>query len=76
MTAVVIENYRRLRLDCLICLGGGGTQKSAYHLAKEGGLNVITVPKTIDNDVYGTDVCFGFDTGMAIAAEAITGPVF
>jgi ATP-dependent phosphofructokinase / diphosphate-dependent phosphofructokinase len=71
MTGAAIENYRRLKLDCLVCLGGGGTQKNAYHLMKEGGLNVVTVPKTIDNDVYGTDVCFGFDTGMTIAAEAI-----
>lgn len=71
MTGAAVENYKRLNLDGLICLGGGGTQKSALHLEKEGGLNVITLPKTIDNDVYGTDVCFGFDTGMTIAAEAI-----
>jgi 6-phosphofructokinase len=71
MTGAAIETYNRLRLDCLICLGGGGTQKSANHLMKEGNLNVITVPKTIDNDVWGTDVCFGFDTGMTIAAEAM-----
>ena len=71
MTGAAIETYRRLNLDCLVCLGGGGTQKSAYHLIKEGGLNIVTVPKTIDNDVYGTDICFGYDTGMTIAAEAI-----
>jgi len=71
MTGAAVEAYRRLKLDCLICLGGGGTQKNAYHLMKEGGLNIITCPKTIDNDVYGTDVCFGFDTGMTIATEAI-----
>jgi len=71
MTGAAIETYKRLNLDCLVCLGGGGTQKNAYHLMKEGGINVVTVPKTIDNDVYGTDVCFGFDTGMSIAAEAI-----
>lgn len=71
MTGAAVETYHRLKLDCLICLGGGGTQKNAYHLMKEGGLNVITAPKTIDNDVYGTDVCFGYDTGRAIAAEAI-----
>jgi ATP-dependent phosphofructokinase / diphosphate-dependent phosphofructokinase len=71
MTGAAVETYRRLQLDCLVCLGGGGTQKSAYHLMKEGGLNVVTVPKTIDNDVYGTDICFGFDTGMTIAAEAM-----
>lgn len=71
MTGAALENYRRMHLDCLICLGGGGTQKNAYHLMKEGGINVITAPKTIDNDVWGTDTCFGFDTGMAIATEAI-----
>lgn len=71
MTGAAIENYRRLNLDCLVCLGGGGTQKSAYYLIKEGGLNIVTAPKTIDNDVYGTDICFGYDTGMTIAAEAI-----
>jgi len=71
MTGAAIETYRRLNLDCLICLGGGGTQKSAFHLMNEGGIHVITVPKTIDNDVFGTDVCFGFDTGMTIGAEAI-----
>lgn len=70
MTGAAVETYKRLHLDCLVCLGGG-TQKNAYHLMKEGGINVITVPKTIDNDVYGTDQCFGFDTGMNIAAEAI-----
>ncbi len=71
MSGAAIETYRRLKLDCLICLGGGGTQKNAFRLMKEGGLNIITAPKTIDNDVSGTDTCFGFDTGMAIATEAI-----
>ncbi|MBI2434641.1 MAG: ATP-dependent 6-phosphofructokinase [Candidatus Hydrogenedentes bacterium] len=71
MSGAALETYRRLQLDCLICLGGGGTQKNAYRLVKEGGINIITVPKTIDNDVYGTDICFGFDTGMTIAAEAM-----
>jgi ATP-dependent phosphofructokinase / diphosphate-dependent phosphofructokinase len=71
MTGAAVETYHRLKLDCLVCLGGGGTQKNAYHLMKEGGLNVITIPKTIDNDVFGTDICFGYDTGMCIAAEAI-----
>lgn len=71
MTGAAIETYRRLNLDCLFCLGGGGTQKNAYRLVREGGINVITCPKTIDNDVWGTDVCFGFDTGMSIATEAL-----
>lgn len=71
MTGAALENCRRMNLDCLFCLGGGGTQKNAFRLMQEGGLNVITAPKTIDNDVWGTDTCFGFDTGMSIATEAI-----
>lgn len=70
MTAVMIENYHKHHLDCLVCLGGGGTQKNAYRLM-QAGINVITMPKTIDNDVFGTDVTFGFDTALGIATEAI-----
>lgn len=70
MTAVAAANYDRLRLDCLVCLGGNGTQKNAYRLQKAG-LNVITLPKTIDNDVAGTEVTFGYDSAMSIATEAI-----
>lgn len=71
MTAAAVENIKRHQIDCLVCLGGGGTQKNAYHLHKEGGINVLTLPKTIDNDVAETNVTFGFDTAMRIAAEAI-----
>jgi ATP-dependent phosphofructokinase / diphosphate-dependent phosphofructokinase len=70
MTQVIIENYHKNHLDCLVCIGGGGTQKNAYRLMQHG-LNVITLPKTIDNDVFGTDVTFGFDTALEIATEAI-----
>lgn len=70
MTDVAIANYHRHHLDVLVCLGGGGTHKNAYRLAKKG-LNIVTLPKTIDNDVWGTDVTFGFDTAMGIATEAI-----
>ena len=70
MTEVIIENYHKHHLDALVCIGGGGTQKNAFHLHKQG-LNVITLPKTIDNDVSGTDVTFGFDTALSIAVEAI-----
>ena len=70
MTPIAINNYERLHLDVLVCMGGNGTQKNAFRLMKRG-LNVITLPKTIDNDVEGTDVTFGFDTAMSIAAEAI-----
>lgn len=70
MTDVIVENYQKNHLDVLICLGGGGTQKNAYHLHKAG-LNVVTLPKTIDNDIAQTDVTFGFDTALGIATEAI-----
>lgn len=71
MTEAAVENIKRHHIDCLVCLGGGGTQKNAYHLHQEGGLDVITLPKTIDNDVAETDVTFGFDTAMNIATDAI-----
>ena len=70
MRPFAVANYRKQHLDCLVCLGGGGTHKNALRLMKEG-LNIITLPKTIDNDVWGTDRTFGFDTAMAIATEAI-----
>lgn len=70
MTDVAVANYEKLRLDCLVCLGGNGTQKNAYRLQKAG-MNVLTLPKTIDNDVEGTDITFGFDSAMSIATEAI-----
>ena len=70
MTEVIVENFNANHLDALVCLGGGGTQKNALRL-KQKGLNVITLPKTIDNDVALTDVTFGFDTALGIATEAI-----
>jgi 6-phosphofructokinase 1 len=70
MTDAIVANYHANHLDCLVCLGGGGTQKNALRL-KEKGLNVVTLPKTIDNDVAGTDITFGFDTALGIATEAI-----
>ena len=70
MTDVICDNYHKHNLDALVCIGGGGTQKNAYRLAQRG-LNILTLPKTIDNDVFGTDVTFGFDTAMEIATEAI-----
>ncbi len=70
MTDVIVDTYQRHHLDALVCLGGGGTQKNAMRL-KTAGLNVVTLPKTIDNDVAGTDVTFGFDTALGIATEAI-----
>ncbi len=70
MSDVMIENYHRHHLDALVCLGGGGTAKNAWRLAKQG-INVVFLPKTIDNDVSGTDVTFGYDTALNIATEAI-----
>lgn len=64
------HNYREIGLDCLICIGGNGTMKTANMLSREG-LNVIGIPKTIDNDVWGTEVTFGFDSAVQIATEAI-----
>ena len=71
MTEVAVANDRHHNFDCVVCLGGGGTQKNAWHLHAKGGLNVLTLPKTIDNDVAGTDTSFGFDTARQTATEAI-----
>lgn len=70
MTDAIVANYHDNHLDCLVCLGGGGTVKNALRL-KQKGLNVVTLPKTIDNDVAGTDITFGFDTALGIATDAI-----
>ncbi|MCQ2500458.1 MAG: 6-phosphofructokinase [Lachnospiraceae bacterium] len=64
------QNYHKLRLDCLVILGGNGTQKTA-NLLREEGLNIIHMPKTIDNDIYGTDMTFGFYSAINIATDAI-----
>jgi 6-phosphofructokinase len=70
MTDVMVDNYRKHNLDVLVCMGGAGTQKNAYRLAQKG-INIITLPKTIDNDVVLTDVTVGFDTALSIATDAI-----
>ena len=70
MTPRAVETYNRLGLDCLVCLGGNGTHKVAYNLTKFG-LNIIGLPKTIDNDLAETDITFGFDSAVTTAAEAI-----
>jgi ATP-dependent phosphofructokinase / diphosphate-dependent phosphofructokinase len=64
------ENYHNLGLDCLVCIGGNGTMKTANLLSQEG-LNIIGIPKTIDNDVWGTDMTFGFDSALQIATDSI-----
>jgi 6-phosphofructokinase 1 len=70
MTDAIVNTYLRHQLDALVCLGGGGTQKNALRL-KQAGLNVVTLPKTIDNDIAMTDQSFGFDTAVSTATEAI-----
>ncbi len=64
------ETYKKQKLDCLLTLGGNGTHKTSKLLSDEG-LNVIGLPKTIDNDIYGTDVTFGFHTAVDIATDVI-----
>lgn len=68
--AAMKQNYYKLQLDCLVILGGNGTHKTA-NLLREQGLNVVTLPKTIDNDLWGTDMTFGFQSAVDIATEAI-----
>ena len=64
------HHYHQLKLDCLVVLGGNGTHKTA-NLLKSEGLNIITLPKTIDNDLWGTDITFGFQSAVDIATETI-----
>ncbi|MCF0133524.1 MAG: 6-phosphofructokinase [Blautia sp.] len=68
--AAMKQTYYKLCLDCLVILGGNGTQKTA-NLLREEGLNIIHLPKTIDNDIFGTDMTFGFNSALAIATNAI-----
>lgn len=66
----VLDTYNDLGLDAIVCIGGNGTVKTCAKLA-EAGANVIAIPKTIDNDVFGTDMTFGFDSAVTIATDAI-----
>jgi 6-phosphofructokinase 1 len=68
--AAIKETYHKLHLDCLVVIGGNGTNTTGYLLAQEG-LNVVGLPKTIDNDIVGTDRAFGFNSALAIGTEAI-----
>ena len=67
---LIKKNYLKQGFDCVVCIGGNGTMRTASLLAKEG-LNIIGLPKTIDNDVWGTDQTFGFDSALLIATDAI-----
>jgi 6-phosphofructokinase 1 len=70
LTSRAVETYHQLGLDCLVCLGGNGTHKVAYNLVQRG-LNVIGLPKTIDNDLVETDSTFGHDSAVTTAAQAL-----
>jgi 6-phosphofructokinase 1 len=70
MSKTALKNIRSLDLSCLVCIGGDGTLGIAYKLFKDG-IPVIGVPKTIDNDIMGTDITFGFDSAVWIATEGI-----
>ena len=68
--ALMERNIREMGLDCIVCIGGNGTQQTAAKMAAMG-LNIVSVPKTIDNDIWGTDFSFGFDSAVTIATDAI-----
>ncbi|NDV65491.1 ATP-dependent 6-phosphofructokinase [Bacteroides sp. 224] len=68
--AIIAEHIKELGLECVVCIGGNGTQKTAAKFA-DMGVNIVSVPKTIDNDIWGTDFSFGFDTAVSIATDAI-----
>ncbi len=70
MIPAMRDTYNRLNLDCLVIMGGNGTQKSAKLIA-DAGMNVVTLPKTIDNDIWGTDTTFGFQSAVNIATNVI-----
>ncbi|MBN2593450.1 MAG: 6-phosphofructokinase [Sedimentisphaerales bacterium] len=70
LSKTAIENIKKLGVVCLVCIGGDGSLGIAHRLHRDG-LNVIGVPKTIDNDIRGTDVTFGFDSAVAVATEGI-----
>ena len=67
---LIKQNIKNLGLDCIVCIGGNGTQKTAAKFAAMG-VNIVSVPKTIDNDIWGTDFSFGFDSAVSIATDAI-----
>jgi 6-phosphofructokinase 1 len=66
----VIEMFQKMELDALVCIGGDGTLAISYEFYKKG-IPLVCVPKTIDNDIVGTTSCFGFDTAVSFATDAI-----
>lgn len=67
----VVEGFRLLALDALIAVGGDGSQAILRRLAQQGGFGLVTIPKTIDNDVAETEVAIGYDTAVQVATEAL-----
>jgi len=70
VSKATVENIKKLDVDCLVCIGGDGTLNIAHRLFKDG-VPVVGIPKTIDNDILGTDITFGFDSAVYIATEGI-----
>jgi len=70
VSKIAVANAKALGIDCLVCIGGDGTLGIASRLMKDG-VPIVGIPKTIDNDLQGTDITFGFDTAVSIATEAI-----
>jgi 6-phosphofructokinase 1 len=70
LSKIAIKNLKKLDIDALVCIGGDGTLGIAYQLFKDGA-PIVGVPKTIDNDLRGTDITFGFDSAVSIATEGI-----
>src|SRR5882762_11373055 len=66
----VMEMFQQMELDALVCIGGDGTLGISYEFYRKG-IPLVGVPKTIDNDIYGTTSCFGFDTAVSFATDAI-----
>src|SRR3546814_13441 len=70
-SAEVIEGYRRLKLDALIGIGGDGSQAILRRLAQQGGIDLVTIPKTIDNDLGHTELSIGYATAVKVATDAL-----
>jgi phosphofructokinase-like protein len=70
LSQTAIANLKNLDIDCLVCIGGDGTLSIANMLSLDG-IPIVGVPKTIDNDLRGTDITFGFDSAVSVASEAI-----
>ena len=70
MSETTLKNVEKLNIDCLVCIGGDGTLDIAHRLSRNG-VPIVGIPKTIDNDLRGTDIAFGFDSAVYIATEGI-----